>query len=99
MVIVLRYRQLQEVRVRTVVAVISVSHRVQALFRIGVNMGASAVEETKVFTLSEIDIQLEFLSNLVKYAKYNDKVECLAKIDEWLDLRIILTELESQYAH
>jgi hypothetical protein len=62
-------------------------------------MSASVVEETKVFTLSEIDIQLEFLSNLLKYAKYGDKNECRDKIDEWLDRRIVLMRLEIQYAH
>lgn len=61
-------------------------------------MSASVIEETKVYTLSEIDIQLEFLSNLLKYAKYTDRVECLVKVDEWLDRRVIIMELESQYA-
>jgi len=61
-------------------------------------MGAAVVEETKVYTLSEIDIQLEFLSNLLIYSKYGDKNECLDKIDEWLDRRIVLMGLETQYA-
>lgn len=61
-------------------------------------MRTEVVEETKIYTLSEIDIQLEFLSNLLKYAKYGDRTECLDKVDEWLDRRIVLMELEIQYA-
>ena len=64
------------------------------LFRVG-NLGL--VEEHKIYTLSEIDIQLEFLSNLLIYSKYGDRDECLAKVDEWLDRRGVLMELESQY--
>lgn len=59
---------------------------------------AEVIEETKVHTLSEIDVQLEFLSNLLKYSKYGDRVKCLEKCDEWLDRRITLMELESSYA-
>ncbi len=77
-----------------VALVILVSRRVRVLFK----MGAAVVEETKVYTLSEIDIQLEFLSNLLIYSKYGDKNECLDKIDEWLDRRIVLMGLETQYA-
>ena len=61
-------------------------------------MGAAVIEEQKVFTISEIDIQLEFLSNLLIYSKYGDRDACLAKVDEWLDRRGVLMELESQYA-
>lgn len=61
------------------------------------DMSTAPVQE-KVYNLDEIDMNLEFLSNLLKYARFGDRVDCLEKADQWLDRRIRLTKLEKSVA-
>lgn len=54
-------------------------------------MPTSEIKRPKVYNLAEIDMQLEFLANLLMYAKYNDRSKCLVEVDKWLDRRNRLT--------
>jgi len=49
----------------------------------------------KAYTLAEVDMQLEFLTNILEYSENSDREKCLIEIDVWLDRRI---EVVGKYA-
>jgi hypothetical protein len=47
--------------------------------------------KVKDYTLQEVDEILEAISNIILYGKRTNKEKAYEKIDEWLDVRLALT--------
>lgn len=49
-------------------------------------------EELTTYSLTEIDTQLGFLGNLLKYSKKANREKVVERADQWLDKRLELKE-------
>lgn len=53
---------------------------------------ATTLAKKVEYSLDEIDQHLGFISNIILHGKRTVRSEAFAKADEWLDMRLKLTE-------
>ena len=47
------------------------------------------------YTIEEIDDHLSNISNVIKYSKNRERSKCFKRCDDWLDRRLMLTQLQN----
>jgi hypothetical protein len=64
------------------------------------NSIALAPSDTNLdYTIEEIDKHLANISNVIHYSAKRNKEKCFKRCDDWLDRRIMLTELSHAAEH